>query len=111
MANLHSLKLLENVRFLLRDKACWTQGALARNSRGERCNPFSTEAQSWCLMGALQHLSNIDFKELSPAYYDLKSSLPKSFPEFWAENNDKWNHKEMLNYLDQQINRLRNPKK
>lgn len=100
------LTLLIQTQKLLNDPVRWSQNALANDKDGKKCSPFSPEAVSWCIMGAIQYLSQIDFKDLSPDYYALKDCLPKSFPETWTEINDDWNHKHMLNFLDQQIKRL-----
>jgi hypothetical protein len=38
---------------ILTDQSCWTQGAMARNRRGDLTGAEYVSAVSWCLMGAL----------------------------------------------------------
>ena len=39
---------------LLSSELRWTSGAWARDYRGRRCSPLSSEARRWCAWGALQ---------------------------------------------------------
>jgi hypothetical protein len=38
---------------ILRDQSCWTQGAMARNRRGDPTGAEYVSAVAWCIMGAL----------------------------------------------------------
>jgi hypothetical protein len=41
------------VKDILTDESRWTQGALARDERGEPCEPGDDRARRWCVLGAL----------------------------------------------------------
>jgi hypothetical protein len=102
---------LEQTKALLSDPVKWTQGALARKANGEQCSPFDPEATCFCLIGALQYVSKIDFKELSPEYYIIKNILiskkKKQFQTLWAEINDSGNYKQSINFLSDIIKKLK----
>jgi len=47
-----TLEALKAARALIADPSHWTQGALARNARGNRVRPWSEHAVRWCAEGA-----------------------------------------------------------
>jgi hypothetical protein len=51
------IEYLEALIALLSRPGSWTQGALARDAKGEHCSTFSKEAASRCLLGALTFVS------------------------------------------------------
>lgn len=38
----------------LSDASKWTQGAMARDKIGERCDTFDPDAVRWCVLGAMR---------------------------------------------------------
>ena len=48
-----TLETLENMRSLLSEEQNWTQRAFARNIEGETTGTTSSDACSWCLLGAM----------------------------------------------------------
>lgn len=80
----------------------WCQGALAKNKYGLRVSPDSTDAVSWCLVGALQTVS------LSAHVGEvLMSGLPKSYYGTLSHYNDTHTHAEVLQVVDRAIERLK----
>lgn len=53
--------LLEKVRELFEEPSRWTQGALARDARGEVVLPDAPTACSWCLIGACFKIGGLWF--------------------------------------------------
>lgn len=51
------LEVLEAARGLISEPTRWTQGALARDARGEQCFANVPRAVQWCAIGALERVT------------------------------------------------------
>jgi hypothetical protein len=59
---------------LLSDPKRWTKNACARNSAGNVCDSQSDEAESFCLIGALDHVYQ-DYGDNCTAHRKLRSVI------------------------------------
>ena len=60
---------LKSMKYLFTEYG-WTKGTFARDASGEKCNAWSTDAECYCLLGALQTVipvtAKYDPKEMHP---------------------------------------------
>lgn len=91
---------LKAVKSLLSDKRRWTQKHLARNEEGWPVVPLSSNANCWCLLGALCKTrleQNVDAD--SDAYTTLLRCAGKPLASF----NDSATHEEVLELVEKAI--------
>jgi hypothetical protein len=97
----HFLKADVKMAQLLSDPAHHTKGAMARDARGLECDPESPEAQSWCVLGALNRCYPV-FPDRQRAYICLVAALKECFHQrTLVEFNDTWEvkHDQILNLV------------
>ena len=58
--NQKAADLLAAAADLIAKPGAWTQGALARTAKGNRCAPTSRRAVCWCALGALDRFYDAD---------------------------------------------------
>lgn len=49
-----ALMILVTARGLVKESATWTQAAMARDAKGEVCDPLDKRATCWCTVGAVR---------------------------------------------------------
>lgn len=68
------IKLIDEIIGRLRKG--WTKVALARDGYGDQCDPMSSYARSWCLVGAVFAVRGFDTSGI-PALYDRIRAVGK----------------------------------
>lgn len=53
MTELSTVDVLHRARELIAEPEHWTQGAPARDRRGDSCDVFNKHAVSWCVVGVI----------------------------------------------------------
>ena len=77
---------------LLRAKSRWTQGAWARDKKGDSVNPRSNAATCWCLLGGIEKVTSSYRRQDS-----MKNALRESADNtFLVRYNDGCSHQELL---------------
>lgn len=92
------LTALTKARELISDPVRWTQGEMARDSRGEQESACSEAAVKWCALGAIIRTAGSSAVEMS-ATITLNRLLRGSI----AEYNDTHSHSEVLALFDAAI--------
>jgi hypothetical protein len=74
------LETLLCVNAVLSDENKWCKGALARNKNKRSVLPYGRSAQSWCLIGAVEHILGRNW----PRVREVLSELNAAINEFAA---------------------------
>jgi hypothetical protein len=112
-----AIKILQAAR--ARIAKCWTQGTVARNKDGLRCNAWDADAASFCLLGSLVP-SSMEVQgqdkhcEDSTTWQGVMQSLKETILPKWPSmvNLALWNDSpyrklsEVLDVMDRTIARL-----
>ena len=60
-------EILDSAADLLSEEGRWCQGAAALTKEGRFCRPEDPEAASWCALGAIRRVSDVDIFDPVPA--------------------------------------------
>lgn len=96
--------ILTKARELISDPAHWTQGEMARNSRGKQEAACSGAAVKWCALGAIIRMADEPLVE-KRTIIALTRLLRGSIANYGsiADYNDTHSHSEVLALLDAAI--------
>lgn len=106
------MPLKENIvaiRKLLTEPDHWCQGRMSQDRYGHYANHSSSNAASWCMMGAISRVMNIN-QEIRQEFIDLRDFLEMRLPsDVLVKRIEAWNdyenrtHQEVLDFLDEAI--------
>jgi hypothetical protein len=76
---------------LLSDKSRWTRGADARDRYGYRCDPYSSRAVSFCVLGAVLRAYQYRTHAQTEAIRALLQAIPSEYAdvESWNDAPDR----------------------
>ena len=86
------------VRELLR--LHWTRGTFARTLDGTPCNPHNEDARTFCLVGAVMHVTNTNVGTLDETYTVIAQHC---FPENVSNYNDTNGKEKVIGMLGELI--------
>lgn len=96
------LEGLKATRKRIANPGNWTQGVMARDSQGERCDVSSEQAYCFCLAGAAS--ASIRFQHDYLRVFDaLNVFAIKAGSRHVADFNDSHTHEEVLALIDRAI--------
>lgn len=96
------LETLKAIRDLITEPDHWIQNSNAHDALGQACDPLSTDASCWCLLGAcIRVTSGNDYGSTTRLYDHMRSYMPNGITEF----NDSHTHAEVLALVDEAIKR------
>lgn len=88
---------------LLKDKNKWTKDEMAKDNEDNAVSPYSNEATSFCLVGALWHVCEKDENEIleEKKMFAALRKYPKTEHVFLEDFNDdeKTKHRDILAFL------------
>lgn len=101
------LRVVRDVRVVLREPRYWTQGFYARNAKGDRRYPDAPDAICFCIVGAIRRAAASEnlAEETAQA---LRRFLPEPF-KYLSKFNDmaERTHAEILALVDRCIDARR----
>jgi hypothetical protein len=97
------LETLKAARALITDPAKWTQGAQARDKRGQPFSTHNDNAVCWCALGAIEKVADPYSEEAYEAAKKLRSISPNGTV---SDFNDTHTHVEVLALFDAAIAEL-----
>lgn len=96
--------IIVKARETLSDAAHWTKGAYARDKNGVKCDARNRLSYSYCTIGALTRVSEIDSGQWVEAADALCKELPPEFDRITAFNDAATtNHADVLALFDRAI--------
>lgn len=100
-------KNLVAVRDLLSDPKRWTKNAVARNSAGQVTEVLGSSATCFCLMGAIQRVTDLDYRmEVDAATLIYAEQIRRNNEGVGItlfNDNAFTTHKDVINLLDAAI--------
>lgn len=97
-------EILKQAKALIADEKNWTQGAAARNEKGQIAYSLDPDATCWCSFGAVSKTTEGDLPANGLAHNQLYDTLEKEFNcTSISEYNDNHTHTEVMSFWDKAI--------
>jgi hypothetical protein len=97
-----TVELLREARALIDTPEKWTQGAFARDGKGDRVDELDKRACRFCASGATSRVTGIKSPAITPAYKAIQRAMGVGVFEV-SVFNDQHTHAEVLAAFDKAI--------